>query len=262
MAKRAWIIGTDNIMSWFEDNSTTPYYSVWNGKVKKFCWTGADEEKGKDFLRNNLQAAEDAGITDILTLRLNTEVTGKDINDRTPYNIEVEFACAGAGIAGVSGNSMNQQFYRENFNSNAQKMLEALKVIADNQIALQNEIAAMKAQKLLEDAEDEGEAEDESVMGVVKGYLEDPMVKKFIIGQIGRVFGDNRPMGAIAGPGAQEQAISKDDAQLLHEAITRLKRLNNRLGADLSILADVGEKNRPVFDEILRQLREDLPKII
>jgi len=255
MAKRAWIVGADAIMDWYSDNHTTPYYSVWNGKVKKFCWTKDDEEKGEEFLRRTLEVAESAGLTDILTLRLNTELTGKDINDRTPYNIEIEFACAGSGIAGVSGNQQNQQFYRENFNSKSERILAAIGELATNQKLLQDQVSAMQTQKLLEDAEaDDDGGEDESLQGILKGYLADPQVKQFIIGSVGKLFGGGK-MGAMAGPGEVTDTLSKTDAELLHGAISRLKKVNNRLGADLYILANIADKNPDLFKDILGQLR-------
>lgn len=249
------IIGTETIIEWFDENSTTPYYSVWNGKQKKFCWTSDNKQKGKEFLEKNLQICEDAGFTDVLTLRLNTELTGKDINERTPYNIEIEFACAGSGMMGASNNQLNQQFYRENFNTKADKMLEAIAKLAENQAALQSQITALTMPEL---PGEEVEEEDNSFNGIMKSYLKEPAKFQNLIGSVHTVLkmikGEDMQLGQIAGPGAT-QTVNATDEQLLKDAITRLRVHNSQLGADLQILAAVAEQKPQLFNNILSQLR-------
>jgi len=114
----AMVTGTRGIMEWFDDNSSTPYYSVWSGpKQMNFSWNDDDEDQGRQILEKNILAFEQNGVGTLLTLKLHP---AKDkagyITNVTPHYASIQFRPAEleraiynpSHIAGVRDNDNTQ----------------------------------------------------------------------------------------------------------------------------------------------------------
>lgn len=114
----AMVTGTRGIMEWFDDNSTTPYYSVWSGpKQMNFSWNDDDQDAGRQILEKNISAFEQNGVGSLLTLKLHPK---KDkaghITNVTPHYASIQFRPAELEraiynphhIAGVRDNETSQ----------------------------------------------------------------------------------------------------------------------------------------------------------
>jgi hypothetical protein len=89
----AMVTGTRGIMEWFDDNSSTPYYSVWSGpKQMNFSWNDDDQDAGRQILEKNISAFEQNGVGTLLTLKLHPK---KDkaghITNVTPHYASIQF---------------------------------------------------------------------------------------------------------------------------------------------------------------------------
>lgn len=89
----AMVTGTRGIMEWFDDNSSTPYYSVWSGpKQMNFSWNDEDQDAGRQILEKNISAFEQNGVGTLLTLKLHPK---KDkaghITNVTPHYASIQF---------------------------------------------------------------------------------------------------------------------------------------------------------------------------
>jgi hypothetical protein len=114
----AMVTGTRGIMEWFDDNSITPYYSVWSGpKQMNFSWNDDDQDAGRQILEKNIVAFEQNGVGTLLTLKLHPK---KDkaghITNVTPHYASIQFRPAELEramynphhIAGVRDNDTSQ----------------------------------------------------------------------------------------------------------------------------------------------------------
>lgn len=89
----AMVTGTRGIMEWYDDNSSTPYYSVWSGpKQMNFSWNDDDQDAGRQILEKNISAFEQNGVGTLLTLKLHPK---KDkaghITNVTPHYASIQF---------------------------------------------------------------------------------------------------------------------------------------------------------------------------
>jgi hypothetical protein len=123
----AMVTGTHGIMEWFDDNSTTPYYSVWSGpKQMNFSWNDDDADAGRQILEKNLNAFEQNGVGSLLTLKLHPK---KDkaghITNVTPHYASIQFRPAALERAIYNPNQISG--FRENDNT------QLLKAMIENQ---------------------------------------------------------------------------------------------------------------------------------
>ena len=70
--EKAWIIGVDAVVSWYDEMSYQdhPYFSVWQGKQLRFTFDGDSIEDGKDVLAYNLAMAQECKNSTLMTIRL------------------------------------------------------------------------------------------------------------------------------------------------------------------------------------------------
>ena len=82
---KAMFVGTDAIMSRFDEIAETPYWSFWQGKTLTQSWNQEDGELGRHKLEEAISAAEVNGCTDVFTLRFHPEKDQKGwITEKSP----------------------------------------------------------------------------------------------------------------------------------------------------------------------------------
>lgn len=84
--QKAMYTGVESIMSAFDALcNDVPYYSVWYSQIViGFSFNDTDLEKGKDKLREVLQAAEQNGHNDIIIIKFHPDQEKKFITNKTP----------------------------------------------------------------------------------------------------------------------------------------------------------------------------------
>lgn len=89
----AMVTGTRGIMEWYDDNASTPYYSVWSGpKQLNFSWNDDDQDAGRQILEKNISAFEQNGVGSLLTLKLHpTKDKAGYITNVTPHYCSIQF---------------------------------------------------------------------------------------------------------------------------------------------------------------------------
>jgi len=89
---KADFVGIENILDWYETNANNPYFSVWQGKLMKFGYNDEDKDKGKLLLADNLQAYQQGGHNEVLTLKLHPKKEKNGyITDKTPICASANF---------------------------------------------------------------------------------------------------------------------------------------------------------------------------
>jgi len=168
----AMVTGTRGILEWYDDNSSTPYYSVWSGpKQMNFSWNDDDQDAGRQILEKNISAFEMNNVGSLLTLKLHPK---KDkaghITNVTPHYASIQFRPAElersiynpTHLAGVRDNETSQ----------------LLKVMIENQ----NLILSKLSERDFE--QDEPEEED-----TFKSLLKNPQIQGLMIAGVSKFLG-------------------------------------------------------------------------
>lgn len=197
MAK-AYVIGAEGVMSWYDRNTESPYYSVWSSKQLMFSWNKEDADEGREKLSEDLFAFEGNGVNDIFMIRLHPVPKGERdvvITNNTPYYASLNFRPSATmegiykGIGG--GVPLTDPVY------------QMMKELNETNKAILSKLNA-------QDLEDE---EEEKATGIM-GLIEKPEIQNFILGFIGNYMNKNKP-GAIAG------TITQDDINLLQQLMNK-----------------------------------------
>ena len=170
----AMVTGTRGIMEWYDDNATTPYYSVWSGpKQMNFSWNDDDQDAGRQILEKNIAAFEQNGVGTLLTLKLHPK---KDkaghITNVTPHYASIQFRPAELEravynphhIAGVRDNETSQ----------------LLRTMIENQNIILS--------KLSEREFEQEEPEEENTFG---SLLKNPQIQGLMIAGVSKFLGIN-----------------------------------------------------------------------
>lgn len=197
MAK-AYVIGTEGVMQWYDRNSESPYYSVWVGKQLMFSWNKEDQDEARQKLEEDLTAFENNGVNDIFMIRLHpVPKIEKDviITNNTPYYASLNFRPANSPESIFKGIGSDPRLEAPVY-SLMREMQETNKAI----------LSKLNAQEL----EDE---EEDKATGLM-GFIEKPEVQTMIMGLLGNILNKNKP-GAIAG------TITQDDINLLQQLMNK-----------------------------------------
>ena len=197
MAK-AYVIGTEGVMQWYDRNSESPYYSVWVGKQLMFSWNKEDQDEARQKLEEDLTAFENNGVNDIFMIRLHpVPKVANDviITNNTPYYASLNFRPANSPEGIFKGIGSDPRLEAPVY-SLMREMQETNKAI----------LSKLNAQEL----EDE---EEDKATGLM-GFIEKPEVQTMIMGLLGNILNKNKP-GAIAG------TITQEDLQLLQQLMNK-----------------------------------------
>ena len=221
----AMVTGTRGIMEWFDDNSTTPYYSVWSGpKQMNFSWNDDDQDAGRQILEKNIVAFEQNGVGTLLTLKLHPK---KDkaghITNVTPHYASIQFRPAELEramynphhIAGVRDNDTSQ----------------LLKAMIENQNLILSKLS-----------ESEFEDNEPIEKDTFSELLKNPQIQGLMIAGVSKFLGINEmgigsPTG-IAGinDNQEEPILILNDLMSKGVTIEHLRKLNEMNSIKLSSL--------------------------
>lgn len=239
MLERAWIVGADGVVSWYEElaDKDTPYYSVWLGKQLRFTYDGDDIEEGAELLKKNLEMVSRQRNSSLLTIKLHKE-KNRYVNDKTPYNAAIEFRCVPIEEDEVAYASLPKGIIGQ----------------------LQQQIKDLKEEK---------NAAPKGIMGYLEPMLENPEVQAMLAGMAAGVF--QKVMGIFA-PGGQPGALptshpqpaaamagvqdpNETEAEKLDEALLNLEKADPEIIDDLARLAKLATDKPDVFKLLVTQLR-------
>lgn len=221
----AMVTGTRGIMEWYDDNASTPYYSVWSGpKQMNFSWNDDDQDAGRQILEKNIAAFEQNGVGTLLTLKLHPK---KDkaghITNVTPHYASIQFRPAELEravynphhIAGVRDNETSQ----------------LLKAMIENQNLILS--------KLSEREFEEEEPEEDNSLGAL---LKNPQIQGLMIAGVSKFLGINEGgLGATTGiaginENPEEAVIILNDLMSKGVTIEHLRKLNEMNSIKLASL--------------------------
>jgi hypothetical protein len=243
--KKAMLLGAKSVTDWYQAVSKTPYYSIWNGRQKIFQWREDDKEGGLDMLESTLTQAEENGMDEILSIRLHPALDANGYINEKVYDYDMTFNLMPDRKNVPSGYVSNSHAYRENVQAKTDKLLEKIDLLLQNQQRLNDRITSLEA-------EEDEEAEDTGLTGVIKGVLQNPTQLQAITGLLGGLFGRN---AAMASPGATLAGAPNEDQGKALEALERLRKYDDKIGEDLIRLAVIAETNTPIFNMLIQQLR-------
>jgi hypothetical protein len=221
----AMVTGTHGIMEWFDDNSTTPYYSVWSGpKQMNFSWNDDDQDAGRQILEKNISAFEQNGVGSLLTLKLHPK---KDkaghITNVTPHYASIQFRPAALERAIYNPNQISG--FRENDNT------QLLKAMIENQNLILSKLS-----------EREFEQEEPEEKNTFTELLKSPQIQGLMIAGVSKFLGINdmnfgTPTG-IAGinDNAEEPIQILTDLMSKGVTIEHLRKLNEMNSLKLASL--------------------------
>jgi len=221
----AMVTGTRGIMEWYDDNSSTPYYSVWSGpKQMNFSWNDDDQDAGRQILEKNISAFEQNGVGTLLTLKLHPK---KDkaghITNVTPHYASIQFRPA--DLERAIYNPHHIAGVRENETS------QLLKAMIENQ----NLILSKLSEKEFED--DEPIEKD-----TFSELLRNPQIQGLMIAGVSKFLGINEggigvPSG-IAGinDNKEEPILILNDLMSKGVTIEHLRKLNEMNSIKLASL--------------------------
>lgn len=227
-------IGSSEVRNWFETNADFPYFSVWNGRQILFSYYGEDQDEAINKLMENIEAAAQNGMTDILTLYVHPEKDKNGyITDKTPRIASLNFRCVELNqpqyVAGVSNPEVitNRQ------------LMERLNEL-ESRLTAQEEVE--------EEAEEE---EDNDFFGTI---LKSPEMKQLLmtaaVGMIQKFSGSGQGnVQSLAGTGDSQD-------EKINYAIEVLKKHDSELGDDLLKLASIAENDGSQFKFLLQMLRK------
>jgi len=240
MSERAWIVGSDGVVSWYEElaDKDAPYYSVWFGKQLRFTYDGDDIEEGAELLRKNLEMVTKQQNSSLLTIKLHKE-KNRYVNDKTPYNAAIEFRCI---------------------------------PIEEDQVAYASLPRGIigQLQQQIKDLKEEKNAGPKGIMGYLEPMLENPEVQSMLAGMAAGVF--QKVMGIFT-PGGQPGALpashgqaqgaamagvqdpNEQEADKLDGALLTLEKADPEIIDDLARLAKIANDKPEVFKLLLTQLR-------
>jgi hypothetical protein len=257
-AGRANFLGVNDIMKAFDTFiEEYPYYALCIGK--QILWQGDNTPKKREQLDQMLEAAEQAGNSDIMVLQFYPDGTKGPVTAQTPP--VASMVCRVVEPAGRNsvGNTDNRLPY------DVYQVVQAVKNIPEQLTKMQAQILELQQSEIVEEKE-------ETILDKISGFLSTP-VGKMIVDRI-------IPMPAIAGmanprpvnqqvsgapetpAGIEEKSeVGQGDQPLTEEQVQQLGSILDRLAKhcdlikDLGLLATLADNNTPVFNMLLTQLR-------
>lgn len=247
---KAFFTGADQVLNWFDANAKKPYWSIMDAKNNIiYQFTENDMHDSRQSLEDNLLAAQAAGISATLTLRL---------HPKQPKD----------GYFGKGTEVMQVTYFRPvefevmPYNPNAQMMGGAN--VSAQLSALESKINALQMQLAEKEMEEDDEDEEEDSMGFLSGLMGNPAVKQMVMSAISNLIAPQQQTSVthVAGISTEttqtetemENEFNDQDAKI-DEAIERLLVHDPVLGDDLLKLCEIAENDPKQFAMLLKMLR-------
>jgi len=164
---KAMYNGVESIMSAFDRNAQTPYYSVWAGKDMMFSFNDDDIEAGRLHLMENLIACEQNEHSDILKIKFHPKKEKLFISDKTP------------AIATLFVRVTDPNYFKGNIQPYQQPVNNQLNLILERQMEMLSGINNRLS--LLEESDIQDEEEDtDDVLGKVGAILNNPVINQLL----------------------------------------------------------------------------------
>lgn len=245
--QKAWAIGTDGVLEWFDAVAREPYYSLWNGKQICFAYADPDQVKGRDLLETNLRAFENQGVTDLFTLKLHSALDRAGaVTDKSPVSGSLNFRPVDMYAQQVGGTTPINAYH--------------------NNPGMRQILADLQELKADREAEDLPAEPDPGVLGTINRVLEIPGVQEavapLISGLIAKIF-PGIPMPAPAAvpsaaaiqPAGSLAGIPQDQNEKIDQALDVLEQSSPTIGDDLLLLANLSQSDPAKFQMMLGALR-------
>ena len=240
----AGIVGTSDVMEWYDRNAPTHFWSVTDSKGRFiFLNVENDENISREKLEANIRAAESQGIEATYTLNIYPKVPKCGYYSKKDEPMVV---CVFRPTAfnPISYQPMNQMGYPGQPN------------LMTEINALRSEIAALKMQQEIDDQDDD---DDEPEENFLSGLMKSPQIQTMILSQLSSLFAPSQKVTHVAGIEKTETMTNEtevDNEERIYEAVERLKLLDDQLASDLELLCEMGETDKMQFNFLLKMLRK------
>ena len=233
---KAWIVGTDAVLSWFDINAKSPYYSVCDNKGNiLFQYTGTDIDEARELLENNLRVAENNEANDICMIKIHQKVAkGGSVDNKTPHIASIHFRPAHL-------KAYSTQPYQPSYDSSSRLMEEIH--------SLKSQLNAMQM-KMSEEEDEDDEDDEPEENNFLSGIMNNPQIQTMILSALSGIMKPKANVSAVAGV----EDVSEDEK--IFEAIQILKKHSPTIGDDLLLLCQIAENNPAQFNMLLSMLRK------
>ena len=226
----------ESVLSYYDQYDDAPYTIYAGHKIdetsRRFSYDGDDKIMGRQHLGDALAS--------VMSNPDNTNTYLLVINQKKTNKSEVKNAITF---------QLNKSMYSQMI---PQQMGYANNQLLDEIRSLKSEIAAMKMQhEMLEAEEDEEDEPQEENM--LAGFMKNPAVQSMIISQLANIFGNQQKVTHVAGV---LDNVETDQDEKIDEAVERLKKFDDRLGDDLLLLCEMAENDKMQFNFLLKMLRK------
>lgn len=228
-------------------NQRCAHWAIFDGKNLHFKYdTDEDIDTSMGILEEILTSMDKTMSVARYTLKFYEELKpGKKINNETPYNTSINFRLT------QDDDEYHQRRHNYSYHKELQERIKALEE---------------------ELAERDQEEEDNSLSGVLKGFLTDPQtlvpyVQAFEMIK-GMFKGNPRTAASAASPFSYEAVgevhrmgttttaeNENGEVQRLEAALNKLQKYDPQIVSDLEILAEIAETNTGTFQYLLGMLR-------
>ena len=211
---KAWCVGAQALMDWFEQNAEQPYYSVWRGRNLAFSWNNEDAEAGREKLLNDITFAADNGVSEVLTIKLHPKKEkGGFITSSSPVYASIDFRPAELAAPAIYGLQPAPQAN----NYAMQQLLEKLSAIESR----------LNAQDAIGELEEEAPEPESPLMAM----FNNPEVQQTLVtGLVGLVSGLFAPKAVAGIAGVPEEGeVMQIVNSLMAKGVTvdHLRKLND-----------------------------------
>jgi hypothetical protein len=265
--QRAAAVGLDNIMSAYDlmsEGGDYPCFSVWyNRDDKAIQWNKADAEKGRDYLKGYFEILQDSGDNSMYYVKIHStpgiiynkksdEICSFPVRANPFHQSEFDILPQGqTQVAGIGNGGRIQQLL-EGLPGQLQEKFDAINLRID-------ELSA-----------EEPEEEKPDMLGRITGMLDHPTIGPAIGGFLTMVLPKLLAMipGALTPTPTPNMAMQpvingvndtnimteEQKDELVNVALDRLEPYCD-LASDLTLLANMAEKNPKMFEMLLSTLR-------
>jgi len=240
----AGIVGTSDVMEWYDRNAPTHFWSVTDSKGRFiFLNVENDENISREKLEANIRAAESQGIEATYTLNIYPKVPKCGYYSKRDEPMVV---CVFRPTAfnPISYQPMNQMGYPGQPN------------LMTEISALRSEIAALKMQQEIDDQDDD---DDEPEENFLSGLMKSPQIQTMILSQLSSLFAPGQKVTHVAGIEKTETMANEteiENEERIYEAVERLKLVDDQLASDLELLCEMAETDKFQFNFLLKMLRK------
>lgn len=247
---KAFFTGADQVLNWFDANAKKPYWSIMDAsKNIIYQFSENDMHDSRQSLEDNLLAAQAAGISATLTLRLHPKQPKEGYFGKGTEVMQVTYF-------------RPVEFETMPYNPNMQMMGGAN--VSLQLSALESKLNALQMQLAEKEMEEDDEEEEDESMGFLSGLMGNPAIKQMITNVLANLVTPHQPTNVthVAGIATETNQTETemnteemDQDAKIDEAIERLLVHDPILGDDLLKLCEIAENDPKQFNMLLKMLR-------